>query len=207
MIFYIVTERATDRAILVNVLRPVFAETGLRGFGMTGAGTDPPRRIEWIDSAGTKSGALSLAWSAYVTHRIPVILVANADSSDEAMIRERRDFLETYLGQTVPKDRFRVCMAIPAVEECLFSDVRALEQILGRELTDPQKARAPFQPREVLMELLGPGPRAYSMEAIDRLLKGKDTTPFHQSKFIQEIIAAMREFAAVVPDLPVGRRA
>lgn len=205
MIFYITTERATDQAILANVLRPVFDEPGLRGFAMTSVGTDPPRPDEWIDSAGTKSGALSLAWSAYVTHRIPVILVANADSSDEGMIRERRDFLETYLRQIVPKDRFRVCMAIPAVEACLFSDIPALELILGRKLTREQEAAAPYRPREVLIELLGLKPRDYTVESIDRLLRHKDLTPFHKSDLIRQIVDAMRAFAAVRPDLPVGR--
>lgn len=99
---YIITEGKFDAAFIKQLLPDL---------------TEQPEKIDILAAPGYSS-ALSIAESVLVQTQRPVLLVIDADTTDEIRIREKRTFIEQYVrinGMTC-----RVAFAVPALEVLFF---------------------------------------------------------------------------------------
>jgi hypothetical protein len=101
-------------------------------------------------SRGGRSAAISLATSLRVMTSDPVVLVLDADTMDDARIREQERIVSDLLERGGPGAEFKVVFVKPEIEAVYFSAPEWLEQVLGRELSEADLARAEGQPRRVL---------------------------------------------------------
>lgn len=114
--------------------------------------TERPETIDILAAPGYSS-ALSIAESVLVqTHR-PVLLVIDADTTDELRIREKRTFIEQYVrvnGMTC-----QVAFAVPMLEVLFFADKGALESALGKRIADDVWTLAKLSPKTGIELLTG----------------------------------------------------
>jgi hypothetical protein len=134
---YIITEGQSDLELLKKLLPPELTAD-----------------VKFVVGGG-RYGAQTLAGSLLADRRLPVVLVVDADSLDEATIQERQRFLDNLLGQPAGHVDYRVLIARPALDAILFSERDLFTHITGIELDDVTWATAKFQPRLVLQQVLG----------------------------------------------------
>jgi hypothetical protein len=179
MTSHIVTEGPRDVALLRELLAPEREKY----------------RVDFF-SAGAKSAADSLARSILLVRHEPVILVVDADSTDPSLVKEQQDYFTASLREVAPPDMWRVCLAIPEVEICFFDDIDFLQQLLGVQLTEEERARSKFQPKQVLESLFRKKNLPFSAAAMVVLLHDKDISPLRNSALITEIRKALEEVSA-----------
>lgn len=73
------------------------------------------RDTEFVVAHG-RYGAQSVARTLLATRHIPVALVVDADTTDEARIAEQKDFLEELLRQASSGTRFQVFLIKPGFD-------------------------------------------------------------------------------------------
>jgi hypothetical protein len=134
---YVITEGQTDLDVLEKLLPElVTKDTGLI----------------LTDSAVSHSRTI------LTTKRIPVAVVADANTDDEAAIYEQQDTLQYLLQQASARVPFKVLLAIPSIETIFFQDRPLLEQLLNRHLTDTEWQLAQYHPKKSLTYFLGENP-------------------------------------------------
>lgn len=110
--------------------------------------------VRLMDGRG-KYGAESLARSLAATKDVPVVLLIDADTSDEALIAQKRQDLTYLIHQVSAGAPFEVLQAIPEIETIFFADRALLEQLIERKLTDLEWQLGQRQPRELLQAVAG----------------------------------------------------
>ena len=134
---YIITERWSDAAVLKKMLpKPVL------------------HNLIFIDGE-SPYGAESMANTLLAAKRLPVVLVINAKTNDELMIRERAEELNYLLRQASPGIPFKVLIAIPELEVVFFQERELLEELISKKLTDLEWHFAQHHPKELLENLQG----------------------------------------------------
>src|SRR4051812_48948696 len=98
---YVVTEGTDDLAILKRVL--------------------PEQLVNDVKlyNGGGKYGARSFASSILGVREFPVALVVDADTENESLIREQRNFLNELLSNSSVSNRFEVFQAVPELAAIL----------------------------------------------------------------------------------------
>src|SRR5690348_11092808 len=79
-----------------------------------------PRGEFAVTHGGGLSSAISLARSLLSARPSPVALVVNARTTDTSLIQEQQLMLDDELKDVALSSRFRVILAIPQIEICLF---------------------------------------------------------------------------------------
>jgi len=173
---YIVVEGRADADLLERVLRDEVASGVAR-----------------ITDGGGKSGAASLARTLVATRRDPVILVIDADTTEEATVSEQRAHHEARLRMSGANGRARVVMAEPVLEVCLFQAPSVLPDVLGVAPTEAQGIRAQYVPREVLAELVPSPDRTRPLRPLATQLRPEHVLELRQTPIIQEILQAIAD--------------
>ena len=173
---YVITEGETDRLLLAHLLQ----------------GLEPDEELE-VRSAGGRSSAVSLARSFLISTPSPVALVIDADTTDEGRIREQESIFTEPLQQVASQDRFRVILAVPEIEACLFPDKATAERVFGRPLSRDDWTRAHFEPKRVLLTLVNGGKSKTAPAALQRILSTIDPASLRKAPLIREL----EEFIAV----------
>jgi hypothetical protein len=143
MVYHVITEGATDIAVLKAVLwRSLSAAKG----SVTVA----------FEAARGWSAAESLARSFLAIDREPVALVIDADSTSPKQIEERRAVTEGLLGLYAQSSRWVVILMVPMVEALFFRDPVFLADVLRlKTKVSPAILRqAKFEPKAALQDLL-----------------------------------------------------
>lgn len=130
---FIVTEVPSDRELLARILEPELAGGWVK-----------------ILSAGGKSSAESLARSILAVRQSPVILAVDADATDPEVVAEQQEYLEGALRMVSPNVEFQVRLFVPEIESYLLRDEAIAKRLLGRELSESERIKSDFRPREVL---------------------------------------------------------
>jgi hypothetical protein len=116
----------------------------------------------------------------------PVALVLDAGSRKRLKIAQRRSFLKFALGLVGPSFMWRVILVKPEIPRLYFRDLGVLRQLVGRDVSAEQLARARTQPRQVLAELFG-----VSMEDLDaelsKRLESVDVSPLAQFPSVRRL--------------------
>ncbi|BBL74058.1 hypothetical protein [Methylomagnum ishizawai] len=178
MIAYVITEGPSDQALLKAVLPEHLL-----------------REVRFVAAGGLSSMA-SLARSLLADRRVPVLIVADADTIDPESIQDRRQSIEeavAYVAHSIP---VKVVLAVPEIESVFFRDAALLSRWLGYSPSPELLAMAHYQPRQALLKLLAP-----AQKEIIHLL----SDPLHESEietlrdipFIREIIQFL---SAISPD-------
>jgi predicted ATP-dependent endonuclease of OLD family len=151
----IVVEGQTDASVLRRLIRPELLS-----------------RVQF-KAAGGASGLTSFARSAFALHRGPVVLVADADTTNEravrVMRREKQELLELASGG-LP---CAVVLAVPELETVFFDTTHVLDTLLEHPPTSEQRVRARFEPKKVLTEILAAEPEVKSVDALVASLTGE----------------------------------
>lgn len=155
-----------------------------------------------VGEAGGASPALPVAQSTLIKFRLPVALLMDADATDAMQIEARRQQIRSYMAR-VPVAQSDVFLASPHFESVFFKPVRArgrraVEKLLGRELTRDEQERGMLHPVEVVRELLNLSvPELISRLDDDDLQNLAGVAPFpHLLAFIDEATAPAVESAA-----------
>jgi hypothetical protein len=137
----IVTEGEYDKLLIAKVLRTI---RGVPSFE--------------TDSGGGRSSAISMAQSYLAVTEARVALVVDANTTFEEEVKEKEAFLRGLLSYVSAPERFGVFQAVPSVEVCLFQIPKSkTERLVGRKISEEQWIRGRFEPKKVLLELLGGG--------------------------------------------------
>lgn len=133
---YVVTEGQTDADVLRRVLRDELV-----------------REVEFV-AGGGRSAAESLARSLLASKQLPVVLVVDADTTDEQKVDEQLDFLRYYLDQGSGCAPFEVLAAVPEIETVLFEDQSLVERVTNHKFSEREWKIAKRQPKESLTTAL-----------------------------------------------------
>jgi hypothetical protein len=175
---YIVTEGEADRVLLSRLLAEEVRE---------GA------RIGW---ASNRSGAQSLARSLVAAHKRAVALVLDADTTDEALVREQRLVTREYLAMASPGVPTEVFMAVPCIEVLFFADREMLTRLVGVYPSDHLWETGQFDPKNALDELRKDvHSRASSVLDLVSVLTDEDAALMSRHPPIRELKAFLRELA------------
>lgn len=134
---YVVTEGALD----AEFLRRVLQTAKLPEFH--------------VSPAGARSSAIALAKSILLSRGVPVAVVLDADTIDKRGLAELEMVYYDLLRPASPRVPFRVFLAVPALEEVLFSDPAALSHLVGKPVSATALREAEFRPAQVLQDLVG----------------------------------------------------
>ena len=128
-----------------------------------------PQKI--VDNTVFTSGpdtysAQTLAHSILADRRRPVVLVMDANTTHEANISEKNDFLQWFIGSVAGGVPYKIMLVIPQIEIIFFQDRDLLEQLIQRKVSDVEWAVAQFQPRKSLQQLLAQGGNGLTAEKL-----------------------------------------
>lgn len=168
----LVTQRPADARLLCKLLGPeLSSKVHVRTCAV------------WSE---TVSGSRTL-----VLQGLPVALVLDAGSRKKLKVERHRHFLKFALMLVGPELLWRVILIKPEIPRLYFRDLSVLRQLVGRDVTAEQLARARSKPRQVLAELFG-----VSMEELDaelcKRLESVDVSPLAQFPSIRRMRSFLR---------------
>jgi hypothetical protein len=134
----VIVEGESDKVLVETILRSVVEE--------------PPFDVV---AAGGRSSAVSLARSYFTLPESHVALLVDADTVNPQLVREQQTILTDYLAEAAPPWAFKVILAVPEIETCLFVAPDLLAAMLGKPITAETLSEARFQPRRALEQLMG----------------------------------------------------
>lgn len=111
-----------------------------------------------IAVAGGKVAAARLSESLLRTHRAPVALVIDADTTEPHRVDALRKRYRDLLASKAPGAPFDVFLAVPELEAVFFTDPHRLARTLGARIEPGEVEAARRRPKEVLGRLLGRSP-------------------------------------------------
>jgi len=124
-------------------------------------------RIETDESRG---GAASSAGNILFQQRVPVAVVADADTLSPAMMAEERGLMEYILGGSGLRGEWYVLLIAPEVAVLLFRDEQLLRSLLPVSPSFEQLIRGRYEPNRVLAELFAQaGERPFPDVLLSRL--------------------------------------
>ena len=106
-----------------------------------------------IDIAKSEYAMLSKAMSIVSYWGVRVIVVADADTTDDLRVIEKRDFIESMLRRVTTNDMFKVILVKPSFEALFFRKPNIIEKMLERKLSEVEQERAKYNPKENLNNL------------------------------------------------------
>lgn len=127
---YIITEGKLDTELIKRLLPDL---------------TRHPETIGVLTAHGYSS-ALSIAQSVLLETQRPVLLLADAETTDELRIREKKAFIEQYVkinGLTC-----QVVLAEPTLEIVFFADKSAFEEVIHKPINDEVWTLAKLSPKQ-----------------------------------------------------------
>jgi hypothetical protein len=136
------------------------------------------------------SDADSLARSILAVRREPVVLIVDANSTDEQSIEERRLDLADLLRQYGPREMWAVVLMVPEIEAIFFEDVALLRSLLGVQPKGRVLEKAKYNPREALEELLKQVGMTYP--AFLKTLQSADLSKLREAHQLRPIIDFLR---------------
>jgi len=146
-----------------------------------------------VTDGGGKSGAASLARTLVGSRHDPVVLVIDADTTEQSAVAEQRAHHEARLRLAGANGRARVVMAEPVLEVCVFQAASVLPDLLGVTPTEAQSIRAQYVPCEVLTELVPSSDPTKPLRRIVAELRPKHVQELRQTPLIQEILQAIAD--------------
>lgn len=171
---YIVIEKPTDADILKKLLPSTLPV------------------VQFVNGEG-KYGAESMARKLLVSKRLPVVLVIDADTSDNSAIREKIQNLNFLLHQSAARTPYKILVAVPSTDVLFFQERQILERIIDRQLTDLEWRLAQNQPTELLDTL--PGGRPAFLRTVLNQLPHEVIQVLQQHPLIQELIEFISQLA------------
>jgi hypothetical protein len=142
---------------------------------------------KFVVGSGSYS-ALSLARSILAVKRRPVVLVLNADTTNESAVRERIELVHSLLHEAAVDVRFEVFIAVLSIEIVLFQDGTLLEQITHQEISEIEWNIARFQPKKVLTDLLQKHSQHLTAETMISGLNSDDVKILRKHPLLQQLI-------------------
>lgn len=175
MIAYIITEGDSD----VQLLKAIIPQHLLNEVG--------------IIAAGGLSAVKSFARSLVARQQIPVVIVVDADSTDQKFIQERTQEIQEIVEGVAVDTPVKVILAVPTIEFIFFEDACLLSKIMNftdfnvpnyifeLAISQPQRAK------KILEELLSRPEKPIINQFIYQLTK-EDIETLRNTTIIQEII-------------------
>jgi hypothetical protein len=131
-------------------------------------------------------GAESMADTILAVKHVPVVLVMNANTNNESMIREQAEELGYLLRQSAAGVPFKLAIAVPEVESVFFQDRQFVEELTQQKFTDLEWQLIQRHPKELLDTLPG-GSAAFVKAALSSLNENR-LQLIQTHPLIQEII-------------------
>ncbi|MBI2301936.1 MAG: hypothetical protein HYU66_23790 [Armatimonadetes bacterium] len=172
----VVVEGITDRLLLERLLEEELA-SGL---------------IRRIVEAGGRSAAESLGRTVLAVRRQPVVVVMDADSTDQEAIAARRSYLESALAMVGPPPLWRVVLAVPVLEACLLDHPDVAADLLGHALSPSELELAEEAPTLLLSRA---GVRKPAIRDLVARLDDGQVRALRGTRLIAEVVAAVRDLA------------
>lgn len=128
-----------------------------------------------IVAAGGRSRAPALARRALMEGDEPVILVLDADTTNDDAASMEEGVLRAYLAMAATGDRYLVELARPEIESIFFGVPEHDREIFGKKLSSEERVSGRFAPKLMMEKLLarrggrGQVPKALGAGVIDAL--------------------------------------
>ncbi len=106
-----------------------------------------------VIAGGGKWNTVSLARTLLLDLREPTALVVDADTVNENLIAEQKRELENSLSMVAEPALWTVALCEPEIERVFFRNISFVEALLGKQLTDIDKALSEYDPRRVLKQI------------------------------------------------------
>lgn len=129
---YLVCESSYDEKLLGHLLSEKFQNNNV------------------VTVSGGKFGAPSLARSLAVRRQLPVIILVNAETTDQDKIVQKKLEIQAMIDDVAAHLPLKVSVATPTLEAIFFQDTKMLSRILGIEISDDMVTEAKDQPKKVL---------------------------------------------------------
>jgi hypothetical protein len=175
---YVIVEGPRDISLLSRILPKDMAE-----------------QVRFVNGRGSY-GAESLARSVAATQSVPVVLLIDADTTDQTLIAQKRQDVNYLIRQTSSGAPFQLLLAVPTIETVLFADRALLEHLIDRQLTDLEWHLGQRQPRDLLETVTG-DVVAFVDGLLERLSE-EQVGVLRQHPLMQELMGAL---VIGVPDL------
>jgi hypothetical protein len=175
MVAYVVVEDRSD----VELLRRVLDEE-LR------------REVEFFEGGGL-DGITSMARTLVSLYRQPIAIVIDAHSSDEEVVRTRRQSLEEVVGSVAGNVPIRVIVAVPELEIIFFEAPALLQRLYPGRLSPTVLEMASLSTRRAL-KMLDPSADLQSFR--QRVLAGlteEDVAALQETSVLRELTDFLRK--------------
>src|SRR5207253_10722773 len=102
-------------------------------------------------------------------------------------VEQQRHLLESAVGQVAPKDKWKLCLAVPEIESIFFSDAGFVQQLFQTEISESDSLKARAKPKEIVKKLFQERHVPYTPDGIDQFLRDKELTPLRNTALIRDI--------------------
>ena len=109
----------------------------------------PGRKIEIISASGYSS-ALSKVKSLITLQHDNILLVLDTDTTDEIEIKQKEDFVKSYINTGSHKIHFKIFWAIPEFEIIFLNNKKFVDELANRKLSKEMLILAKNAPRKLL---------------------------------------------------------
>jgi hypothetical protein len=131
-------------------------------------------------------GAESMTSTILTLKRLPVVLIMNANTTNESLIHEQAEELSYLLRQSAAGVPFKLAIAVPEIEVIFFQDRQFVEELAQKQFTDLEWQLIQRHPQELLNILPG-GSAAFVKTALCSLNEYR-LQLLQQHPLIQEIV-------------------
>ncbi|KRB42045.1 hypothetical protein ASE02_04335 [Phenylobacterium sp. Root700] len=154
-----------------------------------------------VADGGGKSPALSLAKSIVLSRGAPVGVLVDADTTDEAMVREQRQAFNDLRPSVPSRQDLRLFLAVPTLEAELFPNAETFSQIFRVDLTEGQIRRFKTDPMSVVKSFLSiPGDYSETRIAPGRPMDAKAAKKGFDRPLLKEVLAFLAD--PLTPERP-----
>lgn len=112
-----------------------------------------PKGSYKIVTAGGKYDTISVAGTMLTLRDEPVIVVLDADTTNERLLAEQSSDLRALLNRAASPDLWRLAFFVPELEIALVHDEVVAQRIFGRPLDEVEQALRELAPKKVLERL------------------------------------------------------
>lgn len=140
-------------------------------------------------TGGGRSSAVSLA-STLLSHRgEAVVLVIDADTTNEDLVAEQRSNLRTLLKRAAPTESWCLVLMEPELEVVLVHDDEVAKRLFGRGLDEVEAALRGVAPKQAVDRLLASSKQDWN-HLMDRIGSDPDlAASLARGPFLRDIVA------------------
>jgi len=166
----------------------------------------PNELLSHLDIVRTGGGSnlVSVARSLLVTRRRPLAVLVDTDSTDERIVREKKQSTEELLKAVSAGVPTKVILLIPEVEILLFDAPGLLANVFGHQLPNEVLILARNNPKEALSQLIKGQKELRSIHQLLDRLTDEGIEALRSTGPIRELMEFLKQVATSPPQTTIA---